>query len=56
MLFDAVYIRVGFPMQWAEQLLWHSECETSQRQVLKVGYLSRWVGLLVRFGCQGAEG
>ena len=23
-LFDAVYIRVAFPMQWAEQLLWHS--------------------------------
>lgn len=53
-LFDAVYIRVAFPMQWAEQLLWHSE--KSQRQLLKVGHLSRWVRWLVRFGCVGAEG
>lgn len=43
-------------MQWAEQLLWYSEHEKSQRQLLKVGYLSRWVGWLVRFGCRGAEG
>lgn len=47
MLFDAVYIRVDFPMEWAEQLLWHSEYEKSQRQLLKVGHLSRWVGGLV---------
>lgn len=56
MLFGAVCIRAGFPMRCAEELLWHSERETSQRQVLKVGYLSRWVHLLVRFGCGGAEG
>ena len=56
MFFDAVYIRVGFPMQWAEQLLWHFEYEKSQRQLLKVGHLSRWVGGLVRFECGGAEG
>lgn len=47
MLFDAVYIRVDFPMEWAEQLLWHSEYEKSQRQLLKVGHLSGWVGWLV---------
>lgn len=30
--------------------------EKSQRQLLKVGHLSRWVCWLVRFGCGGAEG
>lgn len=55
MLFDAVYIQVDFPMQWAEQLLWHSEYAKSQRQLLKVGRLSRWVGRLVSFWVWGSR-
>lgn len=44
MVFNAVYIRVGFPMQWAGHLLWHSEYGKSPRQLGKVGHVSRWVG------------
>lgn len=57
MFFNAVYIQVGFPMQWAGHLLWHSEYEKSQRQLLKVLKLI-WVDGQIRvvLGEQKADG
>lgn len=37
-----------FPMQWAEQLLCHLECERIPGQLLEVGHLSRWMDWLLR--------
>lgn len=47
-----------FPMQWAEQLLCHLECERIPGQLLKVGHLSKWMGWLLRVevGEQKADG
>ena len=46
----------AFSILRAEQLLWHSECERGQRQLVKVGRLGRWARWLGRFGRGEAGG